>query len=86
MIDECRRRGQNETTGHRGRRDDPLYRCRRLLTRADERLDEGGQEKLLGLLRAGDPRNEVTTEKSSVTWSPVSEYKLQGVSSFTPTS
>ena len=27
-LDECRRRVQNETLGHRGRKDDPLYRCR----------------------------------------------------------
>ena len=42
-LDECRRRVQNETLGHRGHKDDPLYRCRRLLTRADERLDDAGQ-------------------------------------------
>ena len=59
-LDECRRRVQNETMGHRGRKADPLYRCRRLLTKADERLGEAGKEKLLGLLRAGDPRGEVT--------------------------
>lgn len=58
-LDECRRRVQNETLGHRGRKDDPLYRCRRLLTKADERLDENGRTKLLGLLAAGDPRGEV---------------------------
>ncbi len=58
-LDECRRRVQNETLGHRGRTDDPLYRCRRLLTRADERLDDTGRNKLLGLLAAGDPRGEV---------------------------
>ena len=58
-VDECRRRVQNETLGHRGRKDDPLYRCRRLLSKADERLDEHGRSKLLGLLRAGDPRGEV---------------------------
>ena len=45
-LDECRRRVQNETLGHRGHKDDPLYRCRRLLTKADERLDEKGREKL----------------------------------------
>jgi transposase len=60
-LDECRRRVQNDTLGHRGRKDDPLYRCRRLLTKADERLDERGRSKLLGLLRAGDPKGEVTT-------------------------
>lgn len=58
-LDECRRRVQNETLGHRGHEDDPLYRCRRLLTKADERLDAKGREKLLGLLDAGDPRGEV---------------------------
>ena len=42
-LDECRRRVQNETLGHRGRKSDPLYRCRRLLTMADERLDEHGR-------------------------------------------
>ena len=59
-LDECRRRVQNETMGHRGRKADPLYRCRRLLTKAHERLEESGKDKLLGLLRAGDPRGEVT--------------------------
>jgi transposase len=60
-LDECRRRVQNETLGHRGRKSDPLYRIRRLLTKADERLEESGRERLLGLLRAGDPRGEVVT-------------------------
>ena len=58
-LDECRRRVQNETLGHRGRKADPLYRCRRLLLAAEERLDHRGSEKLTGLLRAGDPRGEV---------------------------
>jgi transposase len=60
-LDECRRRVQNETMGHRGRKTDPLYRCRRLLTKAEERLSVEGREKLTGLLRAGDPRREVAT-------------------------
>ena len=60
-LDECRRRVQNDTLGHRGRKADPLYRCRRLLTKAEERLDEGGREKLMGLLRAGDPHGDVAT-------------------------
>jgi len=58
-LDECRRRVQNETLGHRGRKDSPLYRARRLLTKAHERLDEAGELKLTGLLKAGDPRGEV---------------------------
>ena len=60
-LDECRRRVQNETPGHRGRKADPLYRARRLLTKAHERLDERGDTKLRGLLDAGDPRSEVRT-------------------------
>jgi len=60
-LDECRRRVQNDTVGHRGRKTDPLYRARRLLTKADERLDEHGRTKLLGLLDAGDPDGEVRT-------------------------
>ena len=49
--------------GHRGRKSDPLYRGRRLSTKAHERLDEAGDEKQTGLLKAGDPRGEV-----QVTW------------------
>ncbi len=60
-LDECRRRVQNETLGHRGRKHDPLYRARRLLTKAHERLDDRGGTKLRGLLAAGDPRGEVRT-------------------------
>ena len=60
-LDECRRRVQNETLGHRGRKQDPLYRCRRLLTKADERLDDHGRARLAGLLDAGDPRGDVRT-------------------------
>ena len=58
-LDEVRRRVQNDTLGHRSHNTDPLYRCRRLLTRADERLDDKGRTKLLGLLEAGDPNGEV---------------------------
>ena len=58
-LDECRRRVQQDTLGHRGHKNDPLYRSRRLLTKADERLDDHGREKLLGLLEAGDPKGEV---------------------------
>jgi transposase len=60
-LDECRRRVQNQTLGHRGHKHDPLYRARRLLVRADERLDDHGRTKLLGLLGAGDPHGEVRT-------------------------
>jgi transposase len=58
-LDDTRRRVQNDTLGHRGRKDDPLYRSRRLLTKGHERLDERGNDKLLGLLEAGDPKGDV---------------------------
>jgi transposase len=59
VIDRARRRVQNETLGHRGRAADPLYRARKLLTLADERLDDRGRRKLRGLLAAGDPDGQV---------------------------
>jgi len=58
-LDECRRRVQNDTTGHRGRKDDPLYRARRRLVMAAERLTAEQHERLMGLLRVGDPHREV---------------------------
>jgi transposase len=58
-VDAVRRRVQNETLGHRGRKPDPLYRARKLLTLAAERLDPAGQARLRGLLRAGDPGREL---------------------------
>lgn len=50
---------QNETLGHRGRRDDPLYRIRKLLLIGSERLNERGRDRMLLSLRAGDPNDEV---------------------------
>jgi transposase len=58
-LDECRRRVQSETLGHRGQRDDPLWRARRRLTIARERLSSDQHDRLMGLLRAGDPHQEV---------------------------
>ena len=60
-LDEVRRRVQNETLGHRGRKGDPLYRIRRLLTAASERISDRGRSRLRGLLDAGDPHGEVRT-------------------------
>ena len=58
-LDAVRRRVQSEQTGHRGRRDDPLYRARRVLLFAEERLDEQAAERLWSLLELGDPGGEV---------------------------
>lgn len=59
VLDETRRRVQNETLGHRGRKTNPLYRIRKLMTLAHERLDADADTKLRGLLAAGDPQGEV---------------------------
>ena len=61
VLDETRRRVQNETCGHRGRKTDPLYRIRKLMTIAHERLDTANDAKLRGLLDAGDPGGQVRT-------------------------
>jgi transposase len=58
-LDDVRRRVQNEQTGHRGRRDDPLFRARRLLLRGEERLDAEAAGRLVSLLELGDPGAEV---------------------------
>ena len=58
-LDAVRRRVQNEVTGHRGRKDDPLYRVRRVLLRGEERLDEIAAARLASLLELGDPNGEV---------------------------
>jgi transposase len=58
-LDAVRRRVQNEQTGHRGRKDDPLYRARRALLRGEERLDEEASARLASLLELGDPGGEV---------------------------
>jgi transposase len=53
-VDQVRRRVQQETTGHRGRRDDPLYRIRRLLRRGFEHHTQRSWDRLLAGLDAGD--------------------------------
>jgi transposase len=58
-IDDVRRRVQQETLGHRGRKDDPLYGVRRLLTRGWERLSEAQEQRLVTALHYGDPFDEV---------------------------
>ncbi len=60
-LDLVRRRVQNEQFGHRGHKTDPLYRARKLLVIAVERLPEDSKQRLRGLLAAGDPDGEVQT-------------------------
>ena len=58
-LDAVRRRVHTEQTGHRGRKDDPLYRARRALIMGEEKLDEGATQRLWSLLELGDPGAEV---------------------------
>lgn len=53
-VDDVRRRVQQETFGHRGRKGDPLYGIRRLLRRAAAHLSETAWTRLLAGLDAGD--------------------------------
>jgi len=58
-LDQVRRRVQNRTLGHRGRKRDPLYRIRKLMLTGAERLEGPGLERMLLGVRAGDPEDEV---------------------------
>ena len=58
-LDKVRRRVQNQTLGHRGRKRDPLYKIRKLLLKGAERLDGGGVDRMLLETRLGDPDGDV---------------------------
>jgi transposase len=60
VVDEVRRRVQQDTLGQRGHRDDPLYKIRGLLRRGREHLSDKQVTKLNSCLVAGDPGWEVT--------------------------
>ena len=59
VVDQARRRTQQATLGHRGRKKDPLYRIRKLLLTAQEQLTQRGRGRLRTGLAAGDPTGEV---------------------------
>jgi transposase len=59
VVDQVRRRTQQVTLGHRGRKRDPLYRIRKLLLTAQEQLTQRGRVRLRAGLAAGDPTGEV---------------------------
>jgi transposase len=71
-VDEVRRRVQQQTTGHRGRRDDPLFRIRRLLRRGHDHHSEKSWARLLAGLAAGDN----TGEHIAKTWIAAQELRL----------
>jgi transposase len=59
VVDQVRRRVQQATLGHRGRKRDPLYRIRKLLLVAAEQLTSRGRARLRAGLALGDPTGEV---------------------------
>jgi transposase len=59
VVDEVRRRVQQDTLGHRGHKHDPLYQVRGLLRHGVEHLTERQQTKITRCLQAGDPAGEV---------------------------
>ena len=63
-IDECRRRIQNQTLGHRGHKSDPLYRARRALLTGYERLTSERLEWMQSLLAVGDQTGMSTPASS----------------------
>ena len=59
-VDRVRRRVQQDTLGHRGLSNDPLYRARRILRRRHDRLTDRQSARLRAALTAGDPNDEIT--------------------------
>ena len=59
VVDEVRRRVQQEQLGRRGHKHDPLYRIRGLLRHGAEHLTDRQQKRLAAGLHAGDPTGEV---------------------------
>ena len=59
-MEETRRRVQQEQLGHRGRKNDPLYRIRNALRAGTEKLTERQIDRIDAGLQAGDPSWEVT--------------------------
>ncbi|MFJ5975634.1 ISL3 family transposase [Pseudarthrobacter oxydans] len=60
MVDEVRRRVQQDTLGHRGRKGDPLYGIRRTLQIGAEHLSDEQTARLDAKLTLGDPDHEVS--------------------------
>jgi transposase len=60
VVDEVRRRVQQETLNRRGHKGDPLYEIRRTLRRRADRLTPSALARLDTALAVGDPNGEVT--------------------------
>nr|WP_106297324.1 ISL3 family transposase [Knoellia remsis] len=58
-LDEVRRRVQQQIHGHRGRKNDPLYRIRNILHAGAEHLTERQQARLAAAIAADERHDEV---------------------------
>jgi transposase len=70
VVDEVRRRVQQNTMQRRGHRDDPLYKVRGLLRHGREHLTDRQLAKLNTCLQLGDPDYELT-----VAWSAYQQLR-----------
>ncbi|MGH2613788.1 MAG: ISL3 family transposase [Thermomicrobiales bacterium] len=59
VVDEVRRRVQQDTTGHRGRKGDPLFGIQNILRAGAENLTDKQQARLARAINADDAHEEV---------------------------
>jgi transposase len=71
VVDEVRRRVQQDTLGHRGHRDDPLYRIRNILRAGAEKLTDRQWARLTAALDA-----RVEHEEVGLAWSVAQRLRL----------
>jgi len=74
-LDEVRRRVQQDTLGHRGHRDDPLFGIRRLLRRGYEHHSPKSWNRMLAGIQAG------VDAQVQRAWIAAQELRLRGVDS-----
>ena len=60
-LDECRRRVQQATTGHRGRKGDPLFKARMMLHTGSDLLTEKHHQRLSALFATSEHKPVETT-------------------------
>lgn len=85
MVDEVRRRVQQDTLGHRGRKNDPLYGIRRTLQQGIESLTEKQVARLEIKLEAGDPNSEVAIAWHSSLPGEITQPRLETKGLISPT-
>ncbi len=72
-MDRARRRVQQDTCGRRGRKDDPLYRCRRTLLTGQDLLTDTQRERLDALF--ADERHQQVKQAWTVYQQMIAAYR-----------